>query len=66
MKILHQIKKRYGTQKKMAADLGLSQATVSDWLNGNKPLSPDSINLVAKKCDVKPGDLFEEVYPSND
>ncbi|MGZ3763001.1 MAG: helix-turn-helix domain-containing protein [Mucilaginibacter sp.] len=65
MKILHKIHKRYGTQKAMAKGIGVSQATVSDWLNENKPMSPDSINLVAKKEGIRPGDLFEEIYPAS-
>jgi len=65
MKILQQIKNNFGTQKKMAESLGLSQSTVSDWMTGAKPMSPKSINAVAKKIGVDRGELFKEVYPDD-
>jgi len=65
MKILHEIYSRYSTQKAMAESIGVSQATVSDWINGKKPMSPDHINVVAMKEGVRPGDLFEEIYPTD-
>lgn len=49
----------------MAEEFGLAQSTISDWLGGKKPLSPESINLVAEREGIRPGDLFEEVYPLN-
>lgn len=47
----------------MAASIGVAQSTVSDWIAGKKPISPDSINLIAAKEGIRPGDLFEEIYP---
>lgn len=52
-------------QKKLAADLGFSTATVSDWVNGNKYPKPANMQKLADYLNCKVSDLRDEPSDSN-
>ncbi|WP_334223595.1 transcriptional regulator [Photorhabdus bodei] len=60
--------KALGTQKKFAEKIGRSQSTVSDWLNGKKKVSPESVPSIVEitKGVVQPHELrpdLPKVFP---
>lgn len=65
MKILNQIREKYKSQKEMADSLGFAQATVCEWLTGKKLVSPNSINVIATKEGINPGEFFMDTYPAD-
>jgi DNA-binding transcriptional regulator YdaS (Cro superfamily) len=66
MKILNSIRSKYKTQKAMAESLSYAPSLISDWFSGNKSVSPEAINRIAKKHRIRPGKLFEDCYPTDD
>lgn len=65
IKIFIEIAKKYGSQKKAALALGVSTSIYSEWVHGIKSPSPTKINVIAGIEGIKPGDLFEIIYPAD-
>lgn len=54
------LKMRNIEQKKLALDLDLSTATVSDWVNGKKYPKPENMQLIADYLNCKVSDLRDD------
>ena len=51
-KIILIAKEKFGSQKKMATELGLSASTVSDWISGRRKPSLDVLADLCLKADI--------------
>ena len=47
------------SQQKFADIIGVNQTTVSQWLLGKKKPSYDSIEMICKKFNIEPNELFD-------
>jgi DNA-binding XRE family transcriptional regulator len=57
-----EIRKQFKTQKEMANVIGVSEATVSDWLKGKKNISVSNAKKIAfmfnvDRANIRPGIL---------
>jgi transcriptional regulator with XRE-family HTH domain len=62
MKILQKIRQKYKTDKAMADDLGVCQATVSQWVNGKRKPDPENQKKLRKKHVFDMDKLRAELY----
>jgi DNA-binding transcriptional regulator YdaS (Cro superfamily) len=49
--------KHFGSQAALAADIGVKQPTVSEWLRGDRPVPPDRCPEIEKSTGVRCEDL---------
>ena len=62
----HYLKKSGKTQAQVAADLGVSKGTFSDWSNGKVFPRMDKIEMLSEYFGIKKSDLVEERSEENE
>ena len=56
-KLKNRMKEKAVKQKELAAALGIAEPTVSQKLNGVRPLDLDEARIIADKLDISPADF---------
>ncbi len=58
----HYIRKHYGTQKKCAAELGVTSNTVTNWIHRNPTGMLKHMQKIVGEKNTTPTELMSEVY----
>lgn len=61
-KLLGRIIEKYGTRKAFASDMGMSESSLCDRLNGKIPFKMEEIWKAANLLDIRPDEIGEYFF----